>query len=344
MGDIIDLQAIRYNASVDDAFLRDAVAAAMEAGGQGIEGLIETGELGGRRLLRSSHRRVLEALRRLYEEGCELVYVPGNHDALLRRHAGVLRPGITVLLEDVYTTPGGLRLLVRHGDEYDRLLRLHTGLSHGLMQLQEHYSAWVNGVRGLLPLPPLANVAGAAAGDTPGDSAGPEAILEAAAALLATHGDWPVPLGDGLDASGSFSLAFALERALKHRSGHDRLIKRMLLRHLERENRQRRLDGVINGHTHIPEASAFAWPGEGEAAGSRPCHLQVFNDGSWARSQPRLGRTALVVGLDGAIGMVRYDRRSGITPFRPPRFPFNTYPQQPCPGCGAPVSVLDPPG
>ncbi|MFN9933222.1 MAG: hypothetical protein ACK55R_09705, partial [Cyanobacteriota bacterium] len=155
MGDVIDLQAIRYNASVDDAFLRDAVAAAMAPGGESLAGLIETGELGGRRLLRSSHRRVLEALRRLREEGCELVYVPGNHDALLRRHTGVLRPGVTLLLEDVYTTPGGLQLLVRHGDEYDRLLRLHTGLSHGLMQLQEHYSAWVNGLRGLLPLPPV---------------------------------------------------------------------------------------------------------------------------------------------------------------------------------------------
>ena len=339
MGDIIDLQAIRYNASVDDAFLRDAVALAMDAGGDALAGLIETGELAGRRLLRTSHRRVLEGLRRLRQEGCELVYVPGNHDALLRRHTGVLRPGVTLLLEDVYTTPAGLRLLVRHGDEYDRLLRLHTGLSHGLMQLQEHYSAWVNGLRSLLPLPP----AGQASGGTEG-SAGPEAILEAAAALLASHGDWPVPLGDGLDASGGFSLAFALERALKHRSGHDRLIKRMLLRHLERENRHRRLDGVINGHTHIPEASAFAWPGEVEAGDQRPCHLQVYNDGSWARSQPRLGRTALVVGHDGAIGMVRYDRRSGITPFRPPRFPFNTYPQRPCPVCGAPVSVLDSPG
>jgi UDP-2,3-diacylglucosamine pyrophosphatase LpxH len=338
VGDIIDLQAIRYNASVDDAFLRDAVALAMDAGGEALAGLIETGELAGRRLLRTSHRRVLEGLRRLLEEGCELVYVPGNHDVLLRRHTGVLRPGLTLLLEDVYTTPAGLRLLVRHGDEYDRLLRLHTGLSHGLMQLQEHYSAWVNGLRALLPLSPP----GQATGGTDG-GAGPEAILEAAAALLASHGDWPVPLGDGLDASGGFSLAFALERALKHRSGHDRLIKRMLLRHLERENRHRRLDGVINGHTHIPEASAFAWPGEAEAGDQRPCHLQVFNDGSWARSQPRLGRTALVVGHDGAIGMVRYDRRSGITPFRPPRFPFNTYPQRPCPVCGAPVSVLDSP-
>ena len=182
MGDIIDLQAIRYNASVDDAFLRDAVALAMDAGGDALAGLIETGELAGRRLLRTSHRRVLEGLRRLLEEGCELIYVPGNHDALLRRHAGVLRPGLTLLLEDVYTTPTGLRLLVRHGDEYDRLLRLHTGLSHGLMQVQEHYSAWVNGLRGLLPLPPVGLGPGGSEG-----SPGPEAILEAAAALLASH-------------------------------------------------------------------------------------------------------------------------------------------------------------
>jgi hypothetical protein len=102
-----------------------------------------------------------------------------------------------------------------------------------------------------------------------------------------------------------------------------------------------RLDGLINGHTHIPEATPLALPEPMDGGGGGPCHITYYNTGSWARNQRRLGRTALVVTGDGTIGMVRFDRRIGIEPFQPPRFPFNTYPMRPCPGCGLGVADLE---
>ena len=51
--------------------------------------------------------------------------------------------------------------------------------------------------------------------------------------------------------------------------------------------------------------------------------------------------TALVVATNGTVGMVRFDRRRGIEPFQPPRFPFNTYPMRPCRGCGLGVASLE---
>lgn len=328
VGDILDLPAIRLNAGCDESVIAAAVTAALEGG---LEGLLETGRAAGRRLLRPSHRQVLQRLRDLQAGGVRLVYIPGNHDGLLRRHAGLQLPGFSIQLEHVYDAPDGRRLLVRHGDEYDRLIRLHAGIASSLMRLQEHYSGWVNGARQLLlPARP------------PGTGGWtPEAILEAAGERLASHWDWPIPTHRGLDASGEFSLAFALESALKSRTGHDRLIKRMMAQHLWRENRAgRRLDGVVNGHTHIPEATACAWPQPWSPGDGGPCHITYYNDGSWARSQRRLGRTALVVAHNGTVGMVRFARRHGIEPFQPPRFAFNTYPSRLCDGCGQPVACL----
>ena len=277
VGDILDLQAIRFNASIDAASLT---------------GLI----------------------------------------AHLRRHAGLERAGFAIRRQAVVRTPSGQRLLVRHGDEYDRLIRFHAGLAESVARLQEHYSAGINGLRSPFnrparsPLPAGWNA---------------EAILESAVELLASHREWPIPVSRGLNSSGGFSLAFALGSVLKGRTGHDRLIKRRILQHLRRKAQgSEPLDGLINGHTHIPEVTALALNGPGRQDAG-PCHITYYNTGSWARSQRRLGRTALVVGHNGSIGMVRFDRRRGIEPFQPPRFPFNTYPMRPCPGCGLGVAHLE---
>lgn len=329
VGDIIDLQAIRFNANVDASSLTDRIDALLTCakGKSPARELLLEG-----RLLRASHRRVIERLETLHRHGVAIVYIPGNHDAYLRRHDGLERTGFAIRRQVVYRTPAGQRLLVRHGDEYDRLIRFHTDAAEGLARLQEHYSAGINGL-----LSPFTRPSGA----TLPAGWNAEAILEGAVDLLTSHREWPIPVSRGLNSSGGFSLAFVLESALKSRTGHDRLIKRGIIRHLQRERHgPEPLDGLINGHTHIPEATPLALPGTaGDERG--PCHITYYNTGSWARSQRRLGRTALVVDPGGRVGMVRFDRRRGIEPFQPPRFPFNTYPMRPCPGCGLGVAHLE---
>ncbi len=329
VGDIIDLQAIRFNANVDADFLTDLIDSLL-AGQE--ENPLASERLLKAQLLRASHRRVLERFQALHRDGVGITYIPGNHDAYLRRHAGLERPGFAIRRQDVYLTPSGQRLLVRHGDEYDRLIRFHAGAAEGLARLQEHYSAGINGL--LFPFTRPSN-------GPLQDGWNAEGILQSAVDLLASHQEWPIPISRGLNSSGGFSLAFLLESALKSRTGHDRLIKRRIIQHLQRAGRgPQALDGLINGHTHIPEATPLGLPGP-ISEGGGPCHITYYNTGSWARSQRRLGRTALVVAPNGTVGMVRFDRRQGIEPFQPPRFPFNTYPMQPCPGCGVGVAMLD---
>ncbi|MCP9849825.1 UDP-2,3-diacylglucosamine diphosphatase [Cyanobium sp. Morenito 9A2] len=328
VGDVIDLQAIRINANVSEAFLAASVDRAFQATSADP---LEKGFFGSRRLLRHTHLQVLRDLRALGCSGVKVVYVPGNHDAYLRRYAGLEHDGFAIRREDIYTTPDGRRLLVRHGDEYDGVIHFHQNLAAQLTRLTERYSQLVglfrSAAEALRPSRPLA-------------SWDPEAILQSAVELLAQPWEWPVPQARGLESS-DFSLAFALERAIKTRTGHDRVLKRLLTQHLFRENRAgRRLDGVINGHTHIPEVTGFESPPAAPGDVLWPCHITTYNDGSWARSQRQLGRTALVVAHDGTIGMVRFDRQRGIVPFQPPKFPFNSYPQRPCAVCGAPVADL----
>lgn len=329
VGDVIDLQAIRINANVSESFLAASVDRAFQATAADP---LEKGFFGSRKLLRHTHLQVLRDLRELSRSGVKVIYVPGNHDAYLRKYAGLEQAFFAIRREDIYTTPDGRRLLVRHGDEYDGVIHFHQNLAAQLTRLTERYSQLIGLFRSageaLRPSAPLA-------------SWDPKAILQSAVELLAEPWNWPVPSARGLESS-EFSLAFALERAIKTRTGHDRVLKRLMTQHLFRENRAERcLAGVINGHTHIPEVTAFESPADSLGDPAVPCHITTYNDGSWARSQRQLGRTALVVAHDGTIGMIRFDRQRGIVPFLPPRFPFNSYPMRSCSVCGTPVADLN---
>ncbi len=142
---------------------------------------------------------------------------------------------------------------MRHGDEYDRLVASMPGWRSPWPGCRSTTAAGINGLRCACstgrPVQPLPTGRNA------------EAILESAVELLASHREWPIPVSRGLNSSGGFSLAFALESALKGRTGHDRLIKRRIVQHLQRQAQGTEpLDGLINGHTHIPEATALALP------------------------------------------------------------------------------------
>lgn len=347
VGDVLDLQAIRHHAGCDPQDLERALLRVFTAPGplHLFAGLRR--ELNA--WLPELHQRVLGRLDRLIELGVELVLIPGNHDASLRRFCPRQGPGWSLRHEFLYTAPDGRRMLAVHGDEDDDVVGLHDGLVQALVSTQETYTALAAGLRRLsAPMAgPQPLLVGADAGQ----------LMSDAAELLAGH--WYRAGGSRppLDRHG-LSPTFTLERLMKRGLGHDRQLKRRLLQRVQRTpwpdpvlEGVVGVDAVIAGHTHIPEATAFALPGadgpphplEARAGGRRHsqcrCHIEYYNDGSWARGQKRLGRTALVMAHDGAIGMVQQERSGRIVPFQPPRFAFNTYPMQPCRGCGVMVAT-----
>ncbi|MEM1129845.1 MAG: UDP-2,3-diacylglucosamine diphosphatase [Pseudomonadota bacterium] len=66
-----------------------------------------------------SHNNVIEALLTKAHTGTPIIYVPGNHDEVMRNYTGTHFGGIEVKLQDVHTTADGRRFLVTHGDQFD---------------------------------------------------------------------------------------------------------------------------------------------------------------------------------------------------------------------------------
>lgn len=73
----------------------------------------------------ASHNTVVQKILRRARHGTQVIFVPGNHDELLREYDGIAFGGIQVRNEAVHETVDGKRYWVVHGDEYDQVTRHH---------------------------------------------------------------------------------------------------------------------------------------------------------------------------------------------------------------------------
>ena len=69
--------------------------------------------------------RVLKRARR----GTRVVYIPGNHDEMVKPFAGFDFGGVEIRREAVHETADGRRLLIVHGDEFDAVMLAHRWLA-----------------------------------------------------------------------------------------------------------------------------------------------------------------------------------------------------------------------
>lgn len=76
----------------------------------------------------ANHQQVLRLILDRARRGTRVIYIPGNHDELLRPFCGSLLAGIEVYAECVHQTARGLRLLVVHGDDFDSAVRFSSAL------------------------------------------------------------------------------------------------------------------------------------------------------------------------------------------------------------------------
>lgn len=65
------------------------------------------------------HNDVIRRVLKMAGKGVRIVYIPGNHDEVLRDYTGLSFGGVEVVAEAIHTTADGRRLLVLHGDEFD---------------------------------------------------------------------------------------------------------------------------------------------------------------------------------------------------------------------------------
>ena len=65
------------------------------------------------------HGAVLAEFLAIAARGTRVTYIPGNHDAVMRRFAGQRFAGVEIALDAVHVAADGRRYRVSHGDEHD---------------------------------------------------------------------------------------------------------------------------------------------------------------------------------------------------------------------------------
>lgn len=77
-----------------------------------------------------THNDVIEALLNLVHDGTEIIYIPGNHDEVMRNYLGTHFGGVEVKQDDIHVTADGKRMLVTHGDQFDVVVMNAKWLAH----------------------------------------------------------------------------------------------------------------------------------------------------------------------------------------------------------------------
>lgn len=68
-----------------------------------------------------SHTQVLKRFEKMAEQGTRIVYVPGNHDGVMRSFPTLALPNVETHIEYQHTTLQGQKLKLIHGDRFDGL-------------------------------------------------------------------------------------------------------------------------------------------------------------------------------------------------------------------------------
>jgi UDP-2,3-diacylglucosamine pyrophosphatase LpxH len=92
-----------------------------------------------------SHNNVIRAILGKAKRGTKIIYIPGNHDALVRDFESSHFGEVEIKNHAIHTTADGKKLLVLHGDEFDNVIRCN-GLTSLLGNVGYDLLMWINRV------------------------------------------------------------------------------------------------------------------------------------------------------------------------------------------------------
>ncbi|MBN8808728.1 MAG: UDP-2,3-diacylglucosamine diphosphatase [Sphingomonas sp.] len=97
----------------------------------------------------AAHNDVVWRLLKRAKRGAEVIYIPGNHDEIVRQFCGLDFGGIAIRRDAMHETADGKKLLVLHGDEFDAIMLSHRWLAYVgdqayelMMALNRVVNAW----------------------------------------------------------------------------------------------------------------------------------------------------------------------------------------------------------
>lgn len=77
-----------------------------------------------------NHNNVVQTVLKKARKGTEVIFVPGNHDEMMRQFIDLDFGGIRIRDELVHTTAQGRRMLVLHGDRFDGVIACAKWLAY----------------------------------------------------------------------------------------------------------------------------------------------------------------------------------------------------------------------
>lgn len=77
-----------------------------------------------------AHNNVVQKLLKMAKNGSKVIYIPGNHDEIMRNYLGTHFGGIEVRDRDIFTSVDGRKFLVIHGDQFDMVVMNAKWLAH----------------------------------------------------------------------------------------------------------------------------------------------------------------------------------------------------------------------
>ncbi|NJL18380.1 MAG: UDP-2,3-diacylglucosamine diphosphatase [Nitrospira sp.] len=85
--------------------------------------IIDVWEMKRRMYWPQSHNNVLRTILGKAKHGTIVVYVPGNHDEILRDYHDMTFGNVHIMEETIHTNVDGRRFLITHGDKFDSVVR-----------------------------------------------------------------------------------------------------------------------------------------------------------------------------------------------------------------------------
>jgi UDP-2,3-diacylglucosamine pyrophosphatase LpxH len=76
-----------------------------------------------------TNNHIMRNILKKARQGTKVIYIPGNHDEVMRKFSGSQVKGIAVHNEIVHKTIGGLRFHITHGDEFDCVIQKNRWLA-----------------------------------------------------------------------------------------------------------------------------------------------------------------------------------------------------------------------
>jgi len=118
--------------------------------------IIDVWEMKNRLFWPQEHNNVVRTILGKAKHDTKVIYIPGNHDEVLRAYAGMEFGNVTIQMDAIHETATGKKLLVLHGDEFDSVVRVSRWLAmlgNRVYDWLLYLNRWVNVFRRKLGFP-----------------------------------------------------------------------------------------------------------------------------------------------------------------------------------------------